>query len=111
MHFDIHSHDVVVGPQIEKVIAQKVVKLDQRMKSYHPDSARLELQLHRKEKGQSVRCGLTLHAYPEALHAEKDAGDLHEAVDRAFDALFKELEHYRGRVNKSLQYTPKAQVS
>jgi ribosomal subunit interface protein len=112
MRHEIRAHDVTVNPKMEKVIEQKVAKLDQRLKSYHPDAAHLEVQLHRQDKTSSVRCALTLHAYQEALHAEKDAPELHEAVDRAFDAMFKELEHYRARINTSLQHNaPKAEVS
>jgi ribosomal subunit interface protein len=103
MRYDIHTHDVTIGSALQKIISQKVSKLDKRIESYHSDAARLELQLRRHEKAQSVRCALTLHAYQDALHAEKDATDLRAAVDRAFDALFKELEHYRARINKSLQ--------
>ena len=103
MRFDIHSHEVTVTPQIDKIIEEKLAKLDERLKSYHPDVARLEIQIRRQEKKQILACALTLHAYREELHAEKEATELGEAVDRAFDALFKEVEHYRVRINKSLQ--------
>jgi ribosomal subunit interface protein len=110
MRYEIHKHDVLLTPQIEKIIEQKVAKLDTRLKTYHPEAARLELQFKREEKGDKhVDCALTLHAFHDELHAEKGAPELHEAVDRAFDALFKELDHYRARVNKSLQpHAPKA---
>jgi ribosomal subunit interface protein len=109
MRYEIHKHDVMLTPQLEKIIEQKVAKLDKRMQTYHPDAARLELQFKRGEKGGTekggaqIDCGLTLHAAEERLYAQKGAADLHEALDRAFDALFKELERYRARLNKSLQ--------
>ncbi len=103
MRYDIHSHEVTVTPAIDKIIAEKIAKLEARLKSYHPEAARLELQIHRQEKKQILICALTLHAYQEELHASKEATELREAVDRAFDALFKEVEHYRRRINKSLQ--------
>jgi len=112
MRHEIRTHEIAMNPQIEKIIEQKVAKLDQRLKPYHPDAAHLEVQLHGQEKSSSFRCALTLHAYQDALHAEKDAPELREAVDRAFDAMFKELEHYRARINKSLQHNaPKAEIS
>jgi ribosomal subunit interface protein len=103
MRYEIRSHDVTVTPQIEKIIGEKLAKLDERLKSYHPDVARLEIQIRRQEKKQILSCALTLHAYQEELHTEKEATELREALDRAFDALFKEVEHYRVRLNKSLQ--------
>lgn len=104
MHFDIHKHNVILTPQIEKLIARKVAKLDKRLKTYHPDVARLELQLrrHTDRTNQQVECALTLHAFDDTLHAQKDADELREAVDHTFDAMLRELEHYRARVNKSL---------
>jgi ribosomal subunit interface protein len=103
MRFDIHKHDVNLTPQIEKIIARKVAKLDERLKTYHPDVARLELQLRHTDRTNSqVECALTLHAFQEELHAQKEAPELHEALDHTFDALLRELEHYRARVNKSL---------
>ena len=112
MRHDIRTHDVPMNPQIEDVIAQKVAKLDQRLKPYHPEPAHIEIQLHREAKTSVVRCALTLHAYKEALHAEKDAKELREAVDHAFEAMFKEIEHYRARINKSMHHNaPKAEIS
>jgi ribosomal subunit interface protein len=103
MRYDIHDPEVTVTPQIEKIVAEKLAKLDERLKSYHPEAARLEMRLRRQEKKQLLSCALTLHAYQEELHVEKEAVELREAVDRAFDALFREVEHYRARINKSLQ--------
>lgn len=104
MRYEIHKHDVQLTPQIEKIIEQKIAKLDKRLETYHPDAAHLELQFKRTERGDHhVDCALTLRTFHENLHSQKEAPELHEALDRAFDALFKELEHYRTRVNKSLQ--------
>jgi ribosomal subunit interface protein len=103
MRYEIHKHDVVLSPQLDGVLKQKVTKLEQRLKTYHPDAAHLELQFkHSVKDGAHVDCALTLHLIHDHLHAHKDAPELHQALDRAFDALFKELEHYRARVNKSL---------
>ncbi len=104
MRYDIHKHDVQITPQIEKIIGQKIAKLDKRLETYHPDAAHLELQIrHAANDRIPVQCALTLRGFHEALHVEKTATELREAVDHAFDALYKELEHYRARVNKSLQ--------
>ena len=103
MRYEIHSHDVTVTPEIDKIISEKIAKLEERLKSYHPEAARLEMQLRRQEKKQILTCALTLRAYQEELHASKEATELREAVDRAFDALFKEVEHYLRRANKPQQ--------
>ncbi len=103
MRYEIHKHDVQLTPQIEDAVEHKVAKLKERLKTYHPDAAHLELQLRRTEKsGAQVNCAMTLHLAHDHLHAHKDAPELRQALDRAFDALFRELEHYRARVNKSL---------
>jgi ribosomal subunit interface protein len=112
MHFDMHKHNVILTPQMEKLISQKVAKIDKRLKTYHPAVARLELQLHRHtdRSDRQVECALTLHAFRKILHAQKHADELREAVDHAFAALLEELEAYRARVNKSLHpKLPKAE--
>ncbi len=46
---------------------------------------------------------MTLRAFRDTLHAGKSAPELRVAVDKSFDALMRELDHYRMKVNKSLQ--------
>jgi ribosomal subunit interface protein len=103
MQIDIHKHDVTLTPQMDKLIEDKAAKLEKRLKTLHPDVARLEIQLHFQDRQSGhVECAITLHAFRTLLHAKKVAPELREAVDDAFDALLREVEHYRVKVNKSL---------
>jgi ribosome-associated translation inhibitor RaiA len=88
---------------LEKAIARKVDKVEERLKRYHPDAADLEIRLERQEKLNSFDCAIQLRAFRETLHSRKSSPELRVAVDKSFDALMKELDHYRVRINKSLQ--------
>jgi hypothetical protein len=46
---------------------------------------------------------VVLKAFRETLHARKEAPELRVAVDKSFEALLREMETYRVRINKSLQ--------
>ena len=102
MRVELH-HQVPVNKSLEKAIAHKVEKIGKRLKRYHPEVADLEIKLGPMENGNDFECQLILKAFKETLNAKKSAPDLRVAVDKCFDALLKELEHYRFKLNKSLQ--------
>lgn len=102
MRYQLH-HQVPVNPSLEKAIGHKVEKIKKRLKRFHPDVADLEIKLGQLENGNEYECNLILRAFRETLNAKKSAPELRVAVDRSFDALLKELEHYRFKLNKSLQ--------
>lgn len=102
MRYAIHKGDVHVPKAVEQAIERKVDKVAERLKRYHPDAAAMEIHLTRLEKKNEFECSLQLTAFKETLHAKKSAPELRVAVDKSFDALMKELDHYRIRVNKSL---------
>jgi ribosome-associated translation inhibitor RaiA len=103
MRYVIHKGPLEVSESLEKAIGHKVEKVEERLKRYHPDAAELEVRLERQDKVHEFECTLQLSAFRDSLHAKKSAPELRVAVDKSFDALMKELDHYRVKVNKSLQ--------
>ncbi len=103
MRYELHNGEIHVPPSLEKAIGRKVDKIDKRLKRYHPDVADLEIRLKRVDKVDEYECKLELHAFKETLHADKSAPELRVAVDKSFEAMMRELDHYRVKLNKSLQ--------
>ncbi len=103
MRYAIHKGEVRLPAALEKVIAHKVEKVEERLKRYHPDTADLQIHLEHQEKQNEFQCTIQLMAFKDQLHAKKSAPELRVAVDKSFDALMKELDHYRVKINKSLQ--------
>ncbi|HEX7928877.1 MAG TPA: HPF/RaiA family ribosome-associated protein [bacterium] len=103
MRYDIHKGSVQLPKTLEGVIARKVKKVDERLKRYHPDAAGMEIHVAHLDKKNAFECSIQLTAFKETLHAKKSAPELRVAVDKSFDALMKALDHYRVKINKSLQ--------
>jgi ribosome-associated translation inhibitor RaiA len=103
MRFELHNGEIHVPQSLAKAIGRKVDKIDKRLKHYHPEVADLEIRLQRVDKIDEYECKLVLRAFKETLHAGKAAPELRVAVDKSFEAIMRELEHYRVKLNKSLQ--------
>jgi ribosome-associated translation inhibitor RaiA len=103
MRYQLHNHEVHVSKALEKAIDRKVEKIRKRLKRYHPDVADLEIKIGHQEKLNEFECYLILKAFKETLFTRKCASELRVAVDKSFEAMFKELDHYRIKLNKSLQ--------
>lgn len=102
MRTQLH-HDMPIQSSLEKAIENKVEKIKKRLKRYHPDVADLEIKLAHLRKNNEYECNLILKAFKGTLYAKKTAPELRVAVDKCFDAIFKELDHYRIKINRSLQ--------
>jgi ribosome-associated translation inhibitor RaiA len=103
MRYALHAGEIPVPARLEKAIAHKVDKVETRLKRYHPDAAELEIRLGYREKTKEYECAVVLKAFRDTLHARKEAPELRAAVDKTFEALLREIETYRVRINKSLQ--------
>ncbi|MDH4224418.1 MAG: ribosome-associated translation inhibitor RaiA [Deltaproteobacteria bacterium] len=102
MRLELIKNNVEVPEALSQVIDHKAEKVKERLKRYHPDVADLEVKLEFNDKLKTYECVLHLKAFRDVLHASKSAEDLRESVDKGFDALMRELEHYRVKINKSL---------
>lgn len=102
MRWQLHNSNIHVSKSLEKAIGHKVEKIETHLKRNHPDVADLEIKLGQPGTTNEFECDLVLKAFRNTLHAKKSAPELRVAVDKSFDALMKELEHYRAKVNKSL---------
>ena len=102
MRFDMMKNGIRVDSTLEKAIGHKVEKITERLKRYHPDAAHLEMRLEQIEKQKEYVCSLRLKAFREEMHASKNSPELRVAVDKSFDALLKEIDHYRAKINKSI---------
>ena len=103
MRHELLKNEIVVSPALEKVLQAKIQKVEKRLKRHHPEAAHLEIRLKRLEKLDSFECTLSLKAFRDSLHAKKSAPELRAAIDRTFEAMLRELEHYRLKINKSLR--------
>lgn len=103
MKLEVSKVHVETSDSIDKAIQHKVDKVEERLKRYHPDAADLMIHLEYSDKLKTFDCSLNLKAFKDSLHVKKNAPDLRVAIDKSFDALMKELDHYRVKVNKSLQ--------
>ncbi len=103
MRYQVHNHQIHVSQSLKNVIAKKVEKIRTRLKRYHPEVADLEIKLEHIENSNEYACNLLLKAFRDTLQAKKTAPELRVAVDRSFDAMLRELDHYRTKINKSLQ--------
>lgn len=102
MQFELHKNGIAVPEELERVILQKRDKIEERLKRYHPDVAELEVRLAETGRANEYECGLKLAAFKDVLTAKKSHTELRVAVDRAFEAIMKELDTYRAKINKSL---------
>ena len=84
---------------LEKALAHKIEKLEVRLKRYHPEVAQLELHLEHGDAEQ-IRCKIHLRIYRDSLHAHKESLEARVALDRSFEALFRELDTYRQKLSK-----------
>ena len=100
MRTELIKNNVPVSKKLETVIQHKADKVEERLKRYHPDVADLEIRLEYNLNEYS--CALVLKAFRESMHAHKTAPEMRVAVDKSFDALFRELDQYRQKINKSL---------
>ena len=103
MRYQLNKNDIHVGGTLQKAIENKVEKIKDRLKRYHPEAADLEIRLEHFEKLNEYTCNLKLKAFKETLLAKKSAPELRVAVDKSFDAILKELDQYRVKINKNLQ--------
>ena len=103
MRYELHSGAIALPTTLQKAIGRKVDKVDKRLKRYHPDVAEMEIRLEHVDKLNEYECNLVLRAFKETLHARKSAPELRVAVDKSFEAMLLQLEHYRAKLNKSLQ--------
>ena len=106
MRYQLHNSQIAVSQSLEKAIGFKVEKIKRRLKRYHPDVADLEIKLEQLEKGSGYECNLILKAFRDTLFTKKSAPELRVAVDKSFDAMMRELDYYRVKLNKSLQSNP-----
>jgi len=102
MRYDMMRNGIRVDATLEKAIEHKVEKIAERLKRYHPETAHLELRLEQVEKQKEFVCTLQLKAFRDAMRASKSSPELRVAVDKSFEALFKEIDHYRAKINKSI---------
>lgn len=101
MRLEIFRNEVSLTASLEKAIQRKVEKIETRLKRYHPDSAHLEIRLDHDTRLKTFECVLLLKAFKDSMHSKKSAPELRVAVDRSFDAMMRELEQYRLKINKS----------
>jgi len=104
MRYELLKNNIRVSETLQKAIDTKVAKITERLKRYHPETAHLEVKLNQQEDNNGFECSLNLKAFKDALFAKKSAPELRVAVDKSFDAIMKELDHYRNKINKSLQH-------
>lgn len=102
MRVEIFKHDIRIDQKLEQTIQYKTGKVEKRLKRYHPDAADLEIRLQHNPKSNEFACALNLKAFRDSMHTQKSAPNLRVAVDKSFDALFKELEHYRQKINPAI---------
>lgn len=103
MRTAIQKNHLHISNAIDKAIQQKIEKIETRLKRYHPEVADLDIRLDFSEKQSEYLCSLNLKIFKDSLQAKKTAPDLRQAVDRSFETMMRELEHYRSKINKSLQ--------
>ena len=103
MRYELFRNEISVDPTLIKAIEHKVDKIKERLKRYHPDAADLEIRLGHQEKVNEFECNLKLTAFKDVLLAKKVSPELRVAVDKSFEAMMKELDHYRVKINKSLK--------
>ena len=102
MRYEIMRNGIRVDETLEKAIGHKVDKVAERLKRYHPEASHLEIRLEHVEKAKEFGCSIQLKAFREAMHAAKSSPELRVAVDKSFEALLREIDHYRAKINKSI---------
>ena len=103
MRYQMQNGEIHVSASLDKAIGRKIEKIEKRLKRYHPDVADLEIRLSHQDKIDEYECKLVLKTFKDTLHTSKAAPELRVAVDKSFEAMMRELEAYRVKVNKSLQ--------
>lgn len=101
MRYEIIKSEVHVEESLHKAIGQKADKIEKRLKRFHPETAHLEIKLFRIEKLKEFECALQLKALRNSFHSKKSAPELRVAVDKSFDAIMRELDHYKLKITKS----------
>jgi|GEM_PF-1222647 len=103
MRIEIHTDDHGLRPDVERAVERKISKLERRLQHYHPDACELRITVDRDRKNTLFKCTLDLKVPGKNLVVRKESFDQRGLVEDAFDALFREWDKYRLKVNKSLR--------
>lgn len=109
MKVDILTNDIKLSQEAQKIIDRSVDKLAKRLKRYHPDASHLTIRFSKDGKNDYL-CTLELKVLHKTLVGKKEHPDLTNAFREAYNALIKEFEKYRLKINKSLRSRKKAKI-
>ncbi len=102
MKVDLYCPEVTLPNQVRKLFQRRVTQLERRLKRYHPDACHLVAHFTRDAK-QRYHLSLELRVLHKVLAARREGFELLQLTREAFEALVKEFEKYRLKLNKSLR--------
>ena len=102
MEIKIHTRDVHLGDEWERVIRQKFMKLSSFADRIGDESTEIRVDLSheaaRKDDDAYV-CTLTLFVPQDTLRAESRSASLETAVDDVLDKIKGPIERYKDKVH------------
>ncbi len=93
--WNIVTRNLMGHPLLRKQLTRRVRSLGKRLVHYPPDGVHLHVLLEKNPHRDLFAASLTLRLPRHILHAEKTAREPILCVDKAFDAMEREVEKLR----------------
>ncbi|GIV04246.1 MAG: hypothetical protein KatS3mg077_2139 [Candidatus Binatia bacterium] len=100
---NLHGH-----PLLRKQLSRRVQGLGKHLRDYPPDGVHLHVLIEKNPHRTLYTTSLTLRLPKHILHTEKNAPEPILSLDRAFDALEREVEKVKGHQRKEEEWKRKA---
>lgn len=100
---NLHGH-----PLLRKQLSRRVQSLGKHLRDYPPDGVHLHVLLEKNPHRTRYTTALTLRLPKHILHTEKAAPEPILALDKAFEALVREVEKVKGHQRKEEDWKRKA---
>lgn len=100
MEIKLHTRDVFLGKEREKVIRKKFEKLGKFADRVKDESTEIRVELVHEEvkkNEEAYVCVLTLFVPQSTLRAESRSGSLETAVDEVLEKIKGPIEHYKDK--------------
>ncbi|MCX8071706.1 MAG: HPF/RaiA family ribosome-associated protein [Candidatus Binatia bacterium] len=99
---EMHGH-----PLLRKQLTRRLQSLEKHLRDYPPDGVHLHILLEKNPHRTLYNTALTLRLPKHILHTEKSAREPILSLDKAFDALVREVERVKGHQRKEEEWKRK----
>ncbi len=104
MRIDISLKHLDKSPILEEVIEKDIKKIERRLKIFKTDDAiHLSLHLEKNPHRDEYFCWINMYLPSKVLKAQSRKNDVPLAINDAFNALLKQLDKLKYRLERHLR--------